>query len=473
MIYFIGHGSSYPVTLINRETDSNEKLEQEIEVCDQKLPISTFCENLYQNNSNLKLVILSCCEGLDVAKNLLKEGIPQIIFMREKITPKTSRYFLEYFLEEFSKEPCLHIALHNAQFNLSAENADGIGLGSSEIMALLQLPNSQHLEWHPPDKDSHPNIFQKVTDQYDPKIIFSVLTLSAFIFLGMGFLSKQILHQSPNPPRINDALRYTLDIYVVERNPDGVNNYNKSNRNTAIFLDKQRNPKTHGGIFKRYTYTILVSPELIEDIQEGQMLEIHTPNGETIDIANLNNYALENTPDYLTLSFESDEEYQFPEFNAKGLFQKFLFEKDKIALIADNNVVIYKRDLETKEIFGTGTIGKLVGRYSTGEIELGEPRYIYYGYVLDPKFIEYINRNKNAQNSGNLFEIHTFKDEKFLNYKNNISLVEDSQGNFNYLPEKSVLFFSFSTNKKYEFTNVFTNIKNLDYLKEQYYSNQE
>jgi hypothetical protein len=130
IVYFTGHGTSPSVEW--SEDGATIKL------CEHTITVDQFYNLLSpSHNANQQLVILNCCEGLTVAKNLLEKGVLQVLCIREKIELEDSKKFLEKFLSELLEAGDTHIAHHQTQLYLSlANNADSF-YGSCSITALF------------------------------------------------------------------------------------------------------------------------------------------------------------------------------------------------------------------------------------------------------------------------------------------------------------------------------------------------
>ncbi|MBD2516049.1 CHASE2 domain-containing protein [Nostoc sp. FACHB-973] len=66
----------------------------------------------------LQLAIFNSCDGLGLAKQLVKLNIPQIIVMREDVPNAVAQEFLKYFLEELARGESLAMAVRRARERL-------------------------------------------------------------------------------------------------------------------------------------------------------------------------------------------------------------------------------------------------------------------------------------------------------------------------------------------------------------------
>jgi hypothetical protein len=455
IIYFTGHGDDYPLPFYEQNNSGNYY--KIIKLCDKSIPISDFCRILTQNNPELRLVILNCCEGLGLGKELLKGGIHQVVCMREPITQPTALRFIKTFLEEFKNEPCLHIALNKTQIRLSVENDNDIGLGSCSIIALLQNPNVQHLEWHPPYDHSPINTVHNFISRFSTRTITIFTAILIVCCTSAGFLLNFLIIEYFKPSRQAKALSYTFDICLVD-------DKNK-NCETGYFLHKEGNKNNNN--LPKFTYQAVVPPSLIEKILQGKNVKIYTQKGEEeakISRDNLDNYSLlEYKPDYLTLSFQSNNDYDFPNFNPKGFFKIFSSHKTNIKLVAENIVLVYKISKENDKDFDY-SVGVLIGKLPNYQNNYGDKKTIYFGYILDPELVQFI-----ISNSKNNFEIHTLKDEKF--YDKNIVKDQDNSMVFEYKlmdNNKNIVLFKFSSDKNYNCPEALNNARNLKEIAENY-----
>ncbi len=82
-------------------------------------------ENVLSNaiNQGLQLAIFNSCDGLGLARELLKLNLPNVIVMREDVPNKVAEAFLKYFLKEFmvNKGIPAFLAVRNAIKSLQQE----------------------------------------------------------------------------------------------------------------------------------------------------------------------------------------------------------------------------------------------------------------------------------------------------------------------------------------------------------------
>jgi hypothetical protein len=467
IIYFTGHGSDYPLSYYEPDKQDETNYYQMIKICDKYVPLTDFRHILTQNNPNLRLVILNCCDGLELGKELLKGGIHQVICMRETITQPTAHNFLKTFLEEFKKEPCLHITLNKTQIRLSVENANDVALGSCSIIALLQNPSAQHLEWHPPYDHSPINAVHNFISKFSTRTITIFTAILIVCCTSAGFLLHFLLTESLKSPRQAKALSYTFDICLVDdKNKNGTK---KENCETGYFLHKEIN-KNNKEINKndtpppKFTYQAVVPPSSIEKIQQGKNFKIYTEKGEENGKINLHDYSvLNDKPDYLTLSFPSNNDYEFPDFNPKELFEIFSKKQKNIRLIAENIILVYKIDKTSQQDFDH-SIGVLIGKLQNTQNTVNDKKFVYFGYILDPELKQFITNN-----STNNFEIHTLKDEKFTN-KGPITDENKYEMVFEYhlIEDKNMIWFKFSSNENYDCPEALNNAQDLESIARNY-----
>ena len=455
IIYFTGHGTHYPIEII--QEPCQEYSEQIIKICNKQISVEQFCTLLEHNNPYLKLVILSCCDGLELAKKLLEKSVPQIIYIREKITPKTSVNFLKFFLEEFKKEPCLHISLHKAQSRLYVHNTDEPG--ASSIMALLQLPNTEHLEWHPPRdiiiEEIHKHIFYQLAKQHSKKNIVFAIIVGSLGLIVMGALVASDLIRRYQPQRTDDSLQYTFDIFEKD-----MISKQQTRIGTGYFVDKEKNIPLRDS--KNFTYTVVV-PETVKRIMEDKRksLIINTLKEAGVQLAVSQKFKeYVETP---VMEFKSNMDYSFPEFEVSQSFPQ-LFQQSLLSeLVTNNNIFIFKIDAKTNEIFDKGFVCKLVSKSDNDLDSRRDRKYTYYGYVHSKSLAKFLD-------SGNAIEIQTLKGEKLRNDMPQTGQETSSLNNqaeergFNphVVRDRDIVIFSFSSDLDYEFEEVFHNVKELE-----------
>ena len=95
ILFFAGHSSS---------NKKNEEAEFYININDKKcyLTIEDLKDPLRDAiDKGLQLAFFNSCDGLGLARNLLKLNLPKVIVMREDVPSKVAQLFLKYFLEKF------------------------------------------------------------------------------------------------------------------------------------------------------------------------------------------------------------------------------------------------------------------------------------------------------------------------------------------------------------------------------------
>jgi hypothetical protein len=452
LIYFTGHGSSPAIKSSDNERNDNL---QTINVCENTILVRQFYGliNKAATNNYLKLMILSCCDGSVLAQNLINMGVPQVLFIRERILAEDARKFLQVFLEECKKEPYIHISHHKTQLALSlAHNQESL-YGSCSITALFHASKII-----PPliRKKSPQTLVTASRNEF----IFTEINILINWFLTnwipiiitvvIGFLSGWIIRNNQYSQKIQDSVKYTVDIYV-----DNKEHF------TGYFLDKTKNNNSE----KKYTYTIVLPKELIDDLASQKPIEIKTEQNEVVTKQSIrlnmddmpNNY-----PPFLTISFQSDKEYNFPEFETKAMSELFSVQNPSIPFVADTRVLVYGKELDNPQakLFDP-TWGVLIARKEQSRITGTEKKYLYFGYVRLSKLIE------NFKNDRNDIEIHTFKNEVFYTkaYQNTddkdySSKSSNKQTSFNkvFIPKdindknrkNAIMLFSFSSDELYD-----------------------
>ncbi len=111
IIFFAGHSSSY---IKNGEPRLYISPNQYLTISQLQDPLR---EAIKQG---LQLAIFNSCDGLGVARELLKLNLPQVIVMREDVPNKVAEQFLKYFLEAYVKGEPTFLAVRSARERLSA-----------------------------------------------------------------------------------------------------------------------------------------------------------------------------------------------------------------------------------------------------------------------------------------------------------------------------------------------------------------
>jgi hypothetical protein len=355
--------------------------------------------------------------------------------------------FLKFFLEEFKKEPCLHISLHKAQSRLYIYNTDEPG--ASSIMALLQLPNTEHLEWHPPRG------IILLAKQHSLKNIVSAIILGSLGLIVIGALAASDLIRRYQPQRTNDSLQYTFDIFEKD-----IISKQQTRIGTGYFVDKEKNIPLKDS--KNFTYTVVL-PVTVKKIMEdrNKSLIINTNKEAGVQLAVSQNFKeYVETP---VMEFKSNMDYSFPEFEVSQSFPQLFKQSHLSELVTNNNIFIFKINTENNKIFGKGFVCKLVFK-NDNDLNSGDDRkYTYYGYVHSKALVKFL------QNS-NTIEIQTLKAEKLRNdmpqtgqETSSLNNQEEKRGfNFKFIPDRDIVIFSFSSDLDYEFEEVFDNVKKLE-----------
>ena len=93
----------------------------------------------------LKLAIFNSCDGLGIAKSLVRLQIPQTIIMREPVPDEVAHKFLEFFLRDFSRGVPLGRAVKQARESLEAIQ-DQLPY-ATWLPIIFQHPLAQPLVW--------------------------------------------------------------------------------------------------------------------------------------------------------------------------------------------------------------------------------------------------------------------------------------------------------------------------------------
>ncbi len=139
----------------------------------------------------LKLAIFNSCDGLGLAKSLIKLQIPQTIIMREPVPDEVAHKFLEFFLQNFSQDIPLSRSVKNARESLEAiQNKLPY---ATWLPIIFQHPLAPPLVW-PRKEKSNSNIGASLK-----RIAFpSLLALTGLLALG------GLRHTIPAPQALGD-----------------------------------------------------------------------------------------------------------------------------------------------------------------------------------------------------------------------------------------------------------------------------
>ncbi len=141
MLFFAGHSSGCDDTsggIIQLKDDVVLTLR------DLKSSLNKAVEN------GLKLAIFNSCDGLSLADYLAARRVPISIVMREPVSDRVARYFLEYFLEAFSQgQLTLAAAVRTARGRLQWLESDGARAcpAATWLPIIYQNPNQSPLLW--------------------------------------------------------------------------------------------------------------------------------------------------------------------------------------------------------------------------------------------------------------------------------------------------------------------------------------
>ncbi|GAB1537881.1 hypothetical protein NUACC21_05360 [Scytonema sp. NUACC21] len=92
ILFFAGHSSS---NIKNEKAGFYINKKCYLTINQLKNPLT------YAINQGLQLAFFNSCDGLGLARDLLKLNLPKVIVMREDVPNKVAELFLKYFLEEF------------------------------------------------------------------------------------------------------------------------------------------------------------------------------------------------------------------------------------------------------------------------------------------------------------------------------------------------------------------------------------
>jgi hypothetical protein len=467
IVYFTGHGTSPSVEW--SEDGATIKL------CEHTITVDQFYNLLSpSHNANQQLVILNCCEGLTVAKNLLEKGVLQVLCIREKIELEDSKKFLEKFLSELLEAGDTHIAHHQTQLYLSlANNADSF-YGSCSITALfhqartvppiLPPPTTSYPPILPPPTTSS-TLIKKIKELLRRVVVIGVSVSVCLIMpiiwsvgYSSGFRDKGLLDDNDKQiieGRIKDSLEYTVDVYN-----------SKKQRFTGTFVDKSENDSISTS-HKKYTYKVI----LPKDIEDNQKLTIktnkETVQGDDITIEYDQDAFPEGYDKFLMVSFQSDEEYSFPEIETQVLKEFLSSSNTYLPLVEETRIIIYRKEPNSPSLFQP-ELGVLIAKEEPEDRSTNkDKKFLYYGYAKNSGLVKLLQDNLIQ------IEIHTFENEQFKN-KNELTQLPETSNvsrgfNLDYSSDKQYIFFSFSTDENYQCFKMNQKITSLPDLAKNYH----
>jgi branched-chain amino acid transport system substrate-binding protein len=111
----------------------------------EKVRLSDLKHSFYQAvDKGLKLAIFNSCDGLGLANDLAREGLPYSIVMREPVPDRIAQIFLKYFIQYFSQPLPLHSAMRMARRRLADLESD---FPVDWLPVICQRPGAPELIW--------------------------------------------------------------------------------------------------------------------------------------------------------------------------------------------------------------------------------------------------------------------------------------------------------------------------------------
>ena len=140
ILFFAGHSSSegifikpgVPVTIFELENSLTKAIER-----------------------GLQLAIFNSCDGLQIARDLLKINLPKVVVMREEVTNKVAKEFLKYFLEEFIENKGTPAFLAVQRASLSLRLLESRFPGASLLPVMCSNPATEPLVISCPDEERY------------------------------------------------------------------------------------------------------------------------------------------------------------------------------------------------------------------------------------------------------------------------------------------------------------------------------
>ncbi|HAZ46299.1 MAG TPA: hypothetical protein DDW76_03870 [Cyanobacteria bacterium UBA11369] len=138
ILFFAGHSSSEDAKgRIYTNKDKNEYLTID--------SLKSWLDTAIQGG--LKLAIFNSCDGLQLAYDLAKLNIPQIIVMREPVPDRVAQRFLKHFLRAFSRGESLYQSVWKTRRILQTEGLEDEFPGASLLPIVCQNPAEASLVW--------------------------------------------------------------------------------------------------------------------------------------------------------------------------------------------------------------------------------------------------------------------------------------------------------------------------------------
>lgn len=273
-----------------------------------------------------------------------------------------------------------------------------------------------------------------------------------------GFRDKGLLDDNDKQiieGRIKDSLEYTVDVYN-----------SKKQRFTGTFVDKSENDSISTS-HKKYTYKVI----LPKDIEDNQKLTIktnkETVQGDDITIEYDQDAFPEGYDKFLMVSFQSDEEYSFPEIETQVLKEFLSSSNTYLPLVEETRIIIYRKEPNSPSLFQP-ELGVLIAKEEPEDRSTNkDKKFLYYGYAKNSGLVKLLQDNLIQ------IEIHTFENEQFKN-KNELTQLPETSNvsrgfNLDYSSDKQYIFFSFSTDENYQCFKMNQKITSLPDLAKNYH----
>jgi branched-chain amino acid transport system substrate-binding protein len=139
--------------------------------------------------NGLKLAIFNSCDGLGLAAQSTRVGVPQVIVMREPVPDEVAQRFLQYFLSSFSSGKSFYLAVREARERLEVMEDDNPC--ASWLPIICQNPAAKPLLW------------PKKLSRFAKRAVVAVVAIAlAFLFYKMVSFQPNSAIKDPSPPVI-------------------------------------------------------------------------------------------------------------------------------------------------------------------------------------------------------------------------------------------------------------------------------
>jgi len=409
---------------------------------DGAVSISNFCEAL-GGSKEINFIMLMSCKSHEIAEKIIqKTKVNNVLAAKEIVHNDVLSEFLKEFLELFNytskKEVIIASIVRQALNNINSPNNPLTA--TVPVLTLFQAEGELPLTFITRPKKNVSRLWLW---------LLSLALVGSWIFFASFFLDQRRI----------DSLEYTVDVYN-----------SKKQRFTGTFVDKSENDSISTS-HKKYTYKVILHKDKVilhKDIEDNQKLTIKT-NKETVqgDIE-YDQYAFpEGYDKFLIVSFQSDEEYSFPEIETQVLKEFLSSSNTYLPLVEETRIIIYRKEPNSPSLFQP-ELGVLIAKEEPEDRSTNkDKKFLYYGYAKNSGLVKLLQDNLIQ------IEIHTFENEQFKN-KNELTQLPETSNvsrgfNLDYSSDKQYIFFSFSTDENYQCFKMNQKITSLPDLAKNYH----